>query len=308
MENVLDLVETVARVDTNVLITGENGSGRELVARFLHDESPRAEGPFSTVNCGALPERLLESELFGHVRGAFSGADADSAGLFEQSQGGTLFLHEIGEISEASQVKLLRVLEEREVHPLGASFSRPVDVRVIAATSSNLAEMVSRGAFRKELYDRLKPVSVDVPPLRERREDILPLAREFIARARNSFGIEERTLAPDAVDTLTAYSWPGNVRELRDAMERAVTLAGDRPRIMRDDLPPETRNQAVSTDGLFVPEIMSMAALERRYILQVLERFNGNRTHTAKALGIGANTLWRKLKSWGVPPAREPSS
>jgi len=307
MENVLDLAQTVARVDTTVLITGESGVGKELVARFVHDESPRADGPFVAINCGALPEPLLESELFGHMRGSFTGADSNKAGLFEAALNGTLFLDEVGEMSEATQVKLLRVLQEREVRPVGSNESRPIHVRVVAATNRNLAEMVSRGTFRKDLYYRLKVVSIEVAPLRERREDILPLAREFVTSSQRAFGLDRRSLSPDAVDSLTSYSWPGNVRELQNAIERAVVLTGDRPKITREDLPPELRDEAVASGGLFVPEVMPMAALERRYIMQVLERYNGNRTHTAKALGIGANTLWRKLKSWGVPPAREPT-
>jgi DNA-binding NtrC family response regulator len=306
MENVLDLAQTVAKVDTTVLITGESGVGKELLARFVHDESPRADGPFLAVNCGALPEPLLESELFGHVRGSFTGADSDKKGLFEAARGGTIFLDEIGETSQATQVKLLRVLQEKEVRPVGSTDARAINVRVIAATNRNLEAMVGRGEFRKDLYYRLKVVSIEIPPLRDRRDDILPLARELIEGICQTHGMERHTLAPDAVDAITAHHWPGNVRELENAMEHAVVLAGDRSKIVRDDLPPETRN-GVSSSGIVFGEVMKMEALERTYILQVLERFDGNRTHTARALGIGANTLWRKLKAWGVPPARSTS-
>jgi transcriptional regulator with PAS, ATPase and Fis domain len=304
MENVLDLVQTVARVDTTVLITGESGVGKELLSRYLHDESPRADGPFVAVNCGALPETLLESELFGHVKGAFTGASSDKVGLFEAARGGTIFLDEIGETSAATQVKLLRVLQEKEVRRVGSTESRPIDARVVAATNRNLDRMVADSSFRKDLYYRLKVVAVDVPPLRARREDILPLAREFINISCRSLGLEPKTLAPDAVDALTGYSWPGNVRELVNAMERAVVLAGDQTKITAETLPPETRNGSSDNTQILFDDVLPMADLERRYVIQVLEHFQGNRTHTARALGIGANTLWRKLKAWGVPPAR----
>ncbi len=305
MENVLDLAQTVARVDTTVLVRGESGVGKELLARYVHDESPRCDGPFIAVNCGALPETLLESELFGHVKGAFTGADAAKAGLFEAARGGTIFLDEIGETSTATQVKLLRVLQEHKVRPVGASDERPTDVRVLAATNRNLEEMVEQGLFRKDLYYRLNVVSVEIPPLRSRREDILPLAREFLAASCRTYGLGVRTLAPETVDVLTSYHWPGNVRELQNAIERAVVLAGDKSKVERRDLPAEVRDGRQNGKGVVVNEVLPMADLERRYVLEVLDRFDGNRTHTARALGIGANTLWRKLKSWGVPPARD---
>jgi two-component system response regulator HydG len=305
MENVLDLAQTVARVDTTVLIRGESGVGKELLARYIHDESPRAEGPFIAVNCGALPETLLESELFGHVQGAFTGADSNRRGLVDAARGGTILLDEIGETSMATQVKLLHVLQERKSRPLGSLEEHAIDVRVLAATNRNLEDMVGRGQFRKDLYYRLNVVSVEIPPLRSRREDVLPLAREFLAAACRSYKLGLRTFAPEAVDILTAYHWPGNVRELQNAIERAVVLAGDKNKIAVADLPVEVREGQNAVRGVVVNEILSMADLERRYVLQVLEHFRGNRTHTAKALAIGANTLWRKLKAWGVPPARE---
>jgi DNA-binding NtrC family response regulator len=308
MENVLDLAHTVARVDTTVLITGESGVGKELLARYVHDESPRADGPFIAVNCGALPETLLESELFGHVRGAFTGADSDKKGLFEAANGGTIFLDEVGETSQATQVKLLRVLQEREVRAVGSTEPRTTTARIVAATNRDLETMVSREQFRKDLYYRLKVVSIEVPPLRARGEDVLPLAREFIATACQSYSLVQRTLSPEAIDALTSYSWPGNVRELQNAIERAVVLTGDQSKISVDSLPTEIRSPGSRTNGVSFSEVLPMADLERRYVLQVLDRFDGNRTHTAKALGIGANTLWRKLKSWGVPPARRSSN
>ncbi|MEM9487705.1 MAG: sigma 54-interacting transcriptional regulator, partial [Myxococcota bacterium] len=214
-------------------------------------------------------------------------------------------LDEIGETSTATQVKLLRILQERKVRQVGASEERAIDVRVLAATNRNLEDMVNQGIFRKDLYYRLNVVSVEIPPLRSRREDILPLAREFLATACRTYNLGTRTFSPEAVDAITSYHWPGNVRELHNAVERAVVLAGDRAKVDRSDLPNGVRDGGKSVNGVVVNEVLSMADLERRYVLQVLERFDGNRTHTAKALGIGANTLWRKLKSWGVPPARE---
>ncbi len=305
MEKLLDLAQTVARVDTTVLINGESGVGKELLARFVHDESPRADGPFIAVNCGALPETLLESELFGHLKGSFTGADSNKAGLFEAARGGTLFLDEIGETSQATQVKLLRVLQEREIRPVGSTESTSIDVRIVAATNRDLDAMVHDREFRKDLYYRLKVVAVEIPPLRRRRVDILPLAREFLGIACHAFDVERKSLAPDAVDALTSHTWPGNVRELRNAIERAVVLAGDAPKVSKEHFPPEVRDGSTERAQILFDEVLPMADLERRYMLQVLERFDGNRTHTARALGIGANTLWRKLKSWGIPPARE---
>ncbi|WP_428262704.1 sigma 54-interacting transcriptional regulator [Haliangium sp.] len=308
MENVLDLAETVARVDTTVLVRGESGVGKELLARYVHDQSPRRDGPFIAVNCGALPENLLESELFGHVKGSFTGADRDKQGLFEAAAGGTIFLDEVGEMSLPIQVKLLRVLQERKVRTVGAPRERQVDVRVLAATNRSLEQMVPNGSFRKDLYYRLNVVSVEIPPLRDRREDILPLARDFLAKACAAYGMQARTLSAEAVDALSRYHWPGNVRELENAIERAVVMSGEGSKIQASELPPEVRGAGNGNGKVIFGEIVPMADIEKRYVLQVLDRFDGNRTHTAKALGIGANTLWRKLKSWGVPPARDPRS
>ncbi len=304
MENVLDLAQTVARVDSTVLLRGESGVGKELLARFIHVQSPRAEGPFVALNCGALPEELLESELFGHVRGAFTGADVAKPGLFESAEGGTVFLDEVGEMSLTTQVKLLRVLQERKKRTVGAAREQAIDVRVLAATNRSLEDMVKDGSFRKDLYYRLNVVAIEIPPLRDRREDILPLARAFLSQACRSYGLSGRTLSAEAVDALTAYHWPGNVRELQNAIERAVVLSGDGTKVQKADLPPDLRGDSGGAGKVIFGEVVPMADIERRYVLEVLERFDGNRTQTARALGIGANTLWRKLKSWGVPPAR----
>ena len=302
MKNVLALAERVARTDTPVLLTGESGSGKERVARTIHARSRRARGAFIPVNCGALPEHLLESELFGHVRGAFTGADRDHRGLFEAASGGTLLLDEVGEIPLALQVKLLRVLQDHEVRRVGSTESRRIDVRVIAATNRDLDAMVRERAFRKDVYYRLKVVSIEVPPLRERREDILPLAHAFVRRSCTAYQCGPCSLSAEALDRLLAYDWPGNVRELEHAMERAVVLAEGKPKIAETDLPPEIARptSGAADDG----ELLPLAEIERRHILRVLERMAGNRKETARVLGIGANTLWRKLRTYAAPPRR----
>jgi transcriptional regulator with PAS, ATPase and Fis domain len=294
---VLALADRVARVSSPVLLTGESGSGKERIARFIHARSPRAKGPFVAVNCGALPEQLLESELFGHVKGAFTGADRDHKGLFEAAEGGTLLLDEVGEIPPPVQVKLLRVLQDREIRRVGSSSARRADVRIIAATNRDLTEMVRERTFRKDLYYRLKVVSIEVPPLRERRDDILPLAHRFSRRACAEFACGPCSLSAQVLDRLLAYSWPGNVRELEHAMERAVVLAEGKPKIELADLPPEiVLGQEAPAD----PAALPLAELERVHILRALQRFGGNRKETARALGIGTNTLWRKLRKYGV--------
>jgi len=297
MQRVLTLAERVAATDTPVLLTGESGSGKERIARYIHARSRKARGAFIPVNCGALPEHLLESELFGHVKGAFTGADRDAEGLFAAAAGGTLLLDEVGEIPLATQVKLLRVLEDRVVRPVGSTKSRAIDIRVIAATNRDLDEMVRSKAFRKDLYYRLKVVSIEVPPLRERREDILLLAHGFMRRSCATYQCGPCSLSARALDRLLAYSWPGNVRELEHAMERAVVLAEGKPKIEETDLPPEIVGavRAPADD-----ELLSLAAVERRHILRVLEHCGGNRKKTAALLGIATNTLWRKLREYGL--------
>jgi transcriptional regulator with PAS, ATPase and Fis domain len=299
MRNVLALARRVSLSDAPVLLTGESGVGKERIARFLHGESGRARGPFAPVNCAALPEHLLESELFGHVRGAFTGADKDSKGLFEAAGGGTLLLDEIGEIPLAMQGKLLRVLEDHQVRRVGGTSGRHVDLRIIAATNRDLAGMVRERTFRKDLYFRLKVLTVEVPPLRERREDILPLAHAFMRRACATYRCGPCSLSPEALDLLLGYAWPGNVRELENAMERAVVLAEGKPRIAAADLPPELAGQGAESDA--GDDVLPLAEVERRHILRVLERMGGNRKATARALGIGVNTLWRKLRTYGLP-------
>jgi two-component system response regulator HydG len=298
MAQLVDLARRLAKVDSTVLIIGESGSGKERVARLVHEESTRAAGPFIAVNCGAIAETLLESELFGHARGAFTGATQDRPGLFEAANNGTLLLDEIGEVSPSMQVKLLRTLQEREVRRVGENKSRKFDVRVVAATNRDLAHAVASGDFRQDLYYRLKVVELHVPPLRERRDDVLPLARVLLADAALQMKRTITGLAPGAADQLLRYDWPGNVRELENAMERAVALAhGNRVEI--EDLPEEIR-QAVPTPLATRGKVRPLDEVEKEYILSALEFNGGNQTHTAQQLRIGSATLYRKLKSYGL--------
>ncbi|MBL0277193.1 MAG: sigma-54-dependent Fis family transcriptional regulator [Anaeromyxobacter sp.] len=302
MRLLVDLARRVARVDATVLITGESGSGKERVARLVHQESSRAAGPFIAVNCGAITESLLESELFGHARGAFTGATQDRPGLFEAANRGTLLLDEVGEVSPAMQVKLLRALQEREVRRVGENRSRPVDVRIVTATNRDLAQAVASGAFRQDLYYRLKVVELRVPALRERRDDVLPLARLLLAEASLRMKRPISGLAPAAADQLLRYQWPGNVRELENAMERAVALA-EGSRVELVDLAEEIR-QAVPLTLPVSGEVRPLEAVEKDYILAALALNGGNQTHTALQLGIGAVTLYRRLKSYGLVVGR----
>jgi DNA-binding NtrC family response regulator/predicted hydrocarbon binding protein len=305
MRRLLDLARRVARVETTVLITGESGTGKERVARFVHDESTRARGPFVAVNCAAITETLLESELFGHARGAFTGAVQDRPGLFEAAQGGTLLLDEVGEMSPGVQVKLLRALQEREVRRVGENRVRPVNARVIAATNQELTERIVAGLFRTDLYYRLNVVELHVPPLRHRREDILPLARVLLAEAALRLKRPVNGLSPRAADQLLRYSWPGNVRELENAMERAVALASV-ARTDLEDLPEEVR-EAVPMPSLSGP-VRALEEVEKDYILAALDHNTGNQTRTAAQLGIGTATLYRKLKAYGFTRSRSPST
>jgi DNA-binding NtrC family response regulator len=297
MQRVMALARTIARVDSTVLITGESGTGKERVARFVHDQSACADGPFVAVNCGAISETLLESELFGHARGAFTGATADRPGLFEAANGGTLFLDEVGEIPLAMQVKLLRALQEREVRRVGENTSRPIHVRIVTATNKALGPEVAQKRFREDLYYRLKVMELAVPPLRERREDILPLARILLAEASLRMKRNVEGLSGPVADRLLGYAWPGNVRELANVMERSVAVT-TKSRVDLEDLPPEVRlaQPLPSTAG----GIRSLEEIEKDYILAILEAKGGNRTQASAALGIGAATLHRKLKHYKV--------
>jgi DNA-binding NtrC family response regulator len=304
MERLVDLARRVAKFDATVLITGESGSGKERIARLVHDESTRTTGPFIAVNCGAITETLLESELFGHARGAFTGANQDRPGLFEAANNGTLLLDEVGEISKGMQVKLLRALQEREIRRVGENKNRRIDLRVLAATNRDLALAVADGSFRQDLYYRLKVVELNVPPLRERRDDILPLARVLLADAALRMKRKITGLAPASADQLLRYHWPGNVRELENAMERAVALASGN-RVELADLPEEVR-QAFSIPVATKGALRSLDEIERDYIIAALKVNGGNQTHTAEQLKIGSATLYRKLKRYGMIVGKDP--
>jgi DNA-binding NtrC family response regulator len=301
MQKVLDLARRVAKVDSTVLITGESGVGKERVARVIHHESARVGGPFVAINCGALPENLLESELFGHAKGAFTGASQDRPGLFEAANKGTILLDEIGEVSPAVQVKLLRTLQEREVRRVGENRSRPIDVRVLAATNRDLVAEVNAARFRQDLYYRLRVVEIRVPPLRERREDILPLARTFLVRAAETMRRKLTALSPRAANQLVRHGWPGNVRELENALEHAVALARG-SRIDIDDLPDELALAVPSP--LAAKEIRPLEEVERDYILAAMRASGGNKAKAAEQLKIGTATLYRKIRQYesGEPP------
>jgi two-component system, NtrC family, response regulator HydG len=296
MSQLFDLTRRVAKVDATIVVTGESGSGKERIARMIHDESPRAAGPFVAVNCGAVPDNLLESELFGHTKGAFSGASHDRLGLFEEANGGTLLLDEIGEISSAMQVKLLRVLQEREIRRVGENKHRAIDVRVVAATNRDLGQAVAEGSFRRDLFYRLKVVELHVPALRERVEDILSLAGLLLAEACCKMKRQMSGFSPQAAELMVRYSWPGNVRELQNVVERAVAIARG-ARIEAQDLPVELRN-ALPTAPSQTTVVRPLAELEREYILASLAFNGGNQTRTAEQLRIGSATLYRKLKAY----------
>jgi transcriptional regulator with PAS, ATPase and Fis domain/predicted hydrocarbon binding protein len=291
---VLELATRIAQFESSVLITGESGVGKEVVARLIHARSPRAKGPFLAINCGALPETLLDSELFGHKAGAFTGAVADHAGLFESAAAGTLFLDEVGEISHATQVKLLRVLQEREIRRVGESRSRPIDVRVLAATNRNLEAAMAEGKFREDLYYRLRVVEVVIPPLRERKEDIVPLARFFVDRFKIKLKLPALRLSSESIGYLTSYPWPGNVRELENAIEHAAVLSRD-GRLTPDLFPSGIVHRGTRRTGRTSAR-RSLADVEREYIEEVLQQTGGKLGEAAEILGISTATLWRHRK------------
>jgi len=301
IRNVFELAEKVAGTDATVLIRGESGTGKSLLARAIHASSSRREGPFVLVNCGALPENLLESELFGHEKGAFTGAVARKAGRFSTAGGGTLLLDEIGEMSPALQVKLLHVLEEKEMVPVGSDRSVPVDVRVLAATHRNLEEAMAEGDFREDLFYRLNVFPIAVPPLRARPEDIPLLLDHFLSR----FGRRFDALTGEARAALLAHAYPGNVRELENLVERAAILAGDDP-IDRVHFPSlAAAGGGRPAAGFAVPEIpdegLSLADLEKELILRALEKAGGNKTQAARLLGLSRRTLYSRLERHGLP-------
>ncbi|MDQ6611211.1 MAG: sigma-54 dependent transcriptional regulator, partial [Gemmatimonadota bacterium] len=296
---VLAVAETVAPTDSTVLISGESGTGKEVVAKYIHDLSNRTENPFLSINCGALPESLLESELFGHTKGSFTGAVKDKTGLFAAAGPGTFFLDEIGETTPATQVKLLRVLQQREVIPVGATEAIPIEARVLAATNRNLEEEIKRGSFRSDLYYRLNVIALHLPPLRQRQDDIQILANSFLERNANNRNEEPKTLSEDALDAMMAYQWPGNVRELENALERAVILTPGSV-VQHGALPvrvTERRAEPLVSDR--APATPTLEAIERAYIQWVLTNESGNKSRAADMLGIDPSTLYRKLARYG---------
>lgn len=300
LKRVYSLIESVASSDSTVLITGESGTGKELVAHALHDRSARREGPFAAINCAAMSESLLESELFGHVRGAFTDAKESRAGLFVRGRGGTVFLDELGEMPKNMQAKLLRVLETRTVLPVGSDTEIPIDIRIVAATNRDLESEIEEGRFRADLYFRVNVIRIEMPPLRARGNDVLLLAQEFIDRAAARAGKPVVGLSAKAAERLLAYSWPGNVRELQNAVEHAVALTGYE-NIMPDDLPERIRDHRsshvlVAADD--PSQFLTMAEVERRYVLRVLEASGGNKTLAAKILGFDRRTMYRKLQRY----------
>ena len=293
--DVLRLADQVAPTDSTVLIQGESGTGKEVIARYIHELSDRTEGPVFSINCGALPESLLESELFGHVKGSFTGAVRDKQGLFAAARGGSFFLDEIGETTPATQVKLLRVLQEREVLPVGGTEAIPVDVRVIAATNRDLEDEIRRGRFRSDLYYRLNVIALHLPPLRERTEDIPLLAENFLNRIAEERQQPLAHVTQGAMDALLEYDWPGNVRELENALEHAV-IVNRTDEIVVSALPARiTTPRAPMLVGDRLPQNPNLEVIERAYIMWVLQAEGGNKTRAAEALGIDPSTLYRKL-------------
>ncbi|HMJ14362.1 MAG TPA: sigma-54 dependent transcriptional regulator [Polyangiaceae bacterium] len=302
MRKVNDLILRVADSDANVLITGESGCGKELVARALHARSTRSEGPFVAVNCAAVPETLLESELFGHAKGAFTDARQSRTGLFVQASGGTLFLDEVGEMPLGMQPKILRALQERKVRPVGGNTEVSFDSRLVTATNRDLETEVEERRFREDLYYRINVVRIEVPPLRGRGNDLLLLAQHFIERAASRSGKSVVGLVSAAAEKLLSYDWPGNVRELENCMERAVALTRY-DQVTVEDLPEKVRNYqsshvVVASDD--PSELLPMQEVERRYIQRVLKSVGGNKTQAAKVLGFDRRTLYRKLERYGL--------
>ncbi len=296
MTQLFAILPEVAKSGATVLITGESGTGKELVARAVHDLSPRNEGPFVAVNCAAIPESLMESELFGHVRGAFTGADRDRPGRLQAARGGTLFLDEVGDIPLALQVKLLRALDSGEFTPLGANLPRKAEVRVVAATNRDLEEQMRQGSFRQDLYYRLNVIHLSLPPLRRRREDIPLLVDHFLDRLAAERGEPRRQLTPAAMSLIMDYHWPGNVRELQNALEHALVLARG-GRIEPRHLPEPLRRGPVPEPGR---PALDLASREKEAIVQALARHRGHRARTAQELGISPSTLWRKMNRYGL--------
>ncbi len=303
MQQVYQLIDQVSATDATVLITGESGTGKEVVARAIHEKSRRKQGPFVALNCAAVPEQLLESELFGHAKGAFTDASKSRQGLFQQASGGSLFLDEVGDMALTTQPKLLRALQERRVRPVGAESEVPTDVRLITATNRDLEEMVEDKRFREDLYYRINVIHIPLPPLRTRGGDVLMLAQHMLRHYAAVFDKSVVRLSAAAAERMLAYDWPGNVRELGNCLERAVALAHFEE-IQVEDLPEKIRTQQTRRShpmsGTDHPELMTLEEVERRHVVRVLEACQGNRTDAAKVLDLDRKTLYRKLLRWGV--------
>ena len=305
MRRLQEEIARVAPTDARVLITGESGTGKELVARALHRQSARADSPLVEVNCAAIPEELIESELFGHVRGSFTGAAEDRRGKFEEADGATLFLDEVGDMSAKTQAKVLRALQEGRFTRVGGACPISSDTRVLSATNKNLPEEIRRGAFREDLYFRLAVVPLQVPPLRERAHDIGLLAGHFLSEASARFGRRPKSLSASALAALQAYRWPGNVRELKNLVERLMILSPT-DEIHPEDLPSEVRDREASGPlPADIPLRDAREEFERRYILAALRRYRGNVTRAAEALDVERSNLYRKLKGYGIEVERE---
>jgi DNA-binding NtrC family response regulator len=302
MQTLFAQMDPVAQTDISILLLGESGTGKELVAQTLHKHGNRHKGPFIPINCSALPQTLLESELFGHKKGAYTDATADRKGLFQEAQGGTLFLDEVGELPILLQPKLLRALEQRAIRPVGGNSEIPIDVRIMAATNQDLESAVEEGRFREDLFYRLNVMQIEVPPLRSRGTDVLLLASQFVKQYAQQFNKQVAGISDNAAQKLVDYVWHGNVRELRNAMERAVALTRFE-KIVVDDLPPKI--QAYQSGHFFIGshdprELLPMEEVERRYILHVLKIVGNNRTAAARILKLDRKTLYRKLQRYGV--------
>jgi DNA-binding NtrC family response regulator len=300
MLRMLDLVGRVAPTEASVLIAGESGTGKELVAEALHANSRRRNAPFVKVNLGGISTTLFESEMFGHVRGAFTDARQDRKGRFEIADGGTIFLDEIGELEAPSQVKLLRVLQERRYEVLGSSRTRSVDVRVISATNRPLHELVQRGEFREDLLYRLNLITVQLPPLRERRGDIPALAAHFLRRAASAYGVEAESITPRAMEWLKAQNWPGNIRQLRQLIERAVLVRGSRTIDVDDVFAVRDVNETPRADALPEAGAMTLDEIEQRMIAKCMKHYDGNISRAAEALGLSRAALYRRLEKHGM--------
>jgi two-component system, NtrC family, response regulator AtoC len=307
MARIFELIDSVAGLNSTVLIQGETGTGKELIAKAIHFNSPRKDQKMVSINCGAIPENLLESELFGHVKGAFTGAVQNRVGRFEQGNNGTIFLDEVGNMPLSLQVKLLRVLQEREFERVGGNNSIKIDVRIIAATSSNLEQMVSEGTFREDLYYRLNVIPIHMPALRDRREDIPLLIQRFITQFCETHKLEMKTVSPQVMKAMMGYEWPGNVRQLENIVERMVALTGTRTAIMPPDLPPEIQSGDSFGNGTVfeIPEeginfTNIVVDMERELILQGLRKANGNKKLAAKLLNLKRTTLIEKIKRIGL--------